>query len=330
MAATITNFISALYAPSNYFSTLFEIKVQRDRQGGAAVSRTTHFAEATIQWQRRSYLLSMPLSIDAVKLVQVADVQLKRVRSQVLPNYKILDSEMSYLSPLGELCSLPLILEEIPNAHPFCASFAHFTAEQLFEAIDQLEAELSRLKFTHGNLKAENIVVTPLCELLVQRPHYASVGEAAGDNFTPLREAVAHYFGTSIPQFSSVDLASCAPKSELFGYTYVGNPFEGICVVVNDMGYGYIDTDGCEIIPAKFVWAGDMQEGRAEVETAEGMGLIDAQGAYVIAPQYEIVEFNPQTTQSLVRECGVWSLFDYQGRIIRELGEKLPAELRRG
>lgn len=68
------------------------------------------------------------------------------------------------------------------------------------------------------------------------------------------------------------------------------------------------------VIPSHFLWANDFHEGRAEVQTAEGMGLIDKQGGYVIAPRYEIVEYDPATSISLVRLDGLWARFDYLGR----------------
>lgn len=77
--------------------------------------------------------------------------------------------------------------------------------------------------------------------------------------------------------------------------------------------------------------ADDFHEGRAEVQTAEGMGLIDKQGGYVIPPHYEIVEYDPATSLSLVRRAGNWARFDYLGRQLTrfaplaELGKEEPA-----
>lgn len=85
------------------------------------------------------------------------------------------------------------------------------------------------------------------------------------------------------------------------------------------------------VIPSHFLWANDFHEGRAEVQTAEGMGLIDKQGGYVIPPHYEIVEYDPATSLSLVRRAGNWARFDYLGRQLTrfaplaELGEEEPA-----
>lgn len=71
--------------------------------------------------------------------------------------------------------------------------------------------------------------------------------------------------------------------------------------------------------------AGDFHEGRAEVETPTGMGLIDRRGGYVIPPRYEIVEYDPATSVSRVRQNGRWALFDYLGRRLTPFGP-LPDE----
>ena len=60
----------------------------------------------------------------------------------------------------------------------------------------------------------------------------------------------------------------------------------------------------------------DFREGRAEVQTAQGMGLIDKRGRYVIEPRYEIVDYNPYTGCSRIRSEGLWALADYNGRIV--------------
>ena len=73
------------------------------------------------------------------------------------------------------------------------------------------------------------------------------------------------------------------------------------------------------------LWAGDFHEGRAEVETPTGMGLIDRRGDYVIPPRYEIVEYDPATSVSRVRQNGRWALFDYLGRRLTPFGP-LPDE----
>lgn len=104
-----------------------------------------------------------------------------------------------------------------------------------------------------------------------------------------------------------------------------GCPFEGLACVEDEAGFGYVDADNRPVIAAQYLWAGDFHEGRAEVETPTGMGLIDRRGGYVIPPRYEIVEYDPATSVSRVRQNGRWALFDYLGRRLTPFGP-LPDE----
>ena len=92
----------------------------------------------------------------------------------------------------------------------------------------------------------------------------------------------------------------------------------------DDNGFGFVDTDNNPVIPAQFVWAGDFREGRAEVQTQTGMGLIDRRGCYVIPPEYEIVDYDPAASVVHVRNNGHWALFDYLGRRLTEFRTEVP------
>ncbi len=125
--------------------------------------------------------------------------------------------------------------------------------------------------------------------------------------------------------------ASYTALRRLEGHRWCSNLFEGLVCVEDETGYGFVDASNRVVIPSHFLWANDFHEGRAEVQTAEGMGLIDKQGGYVIPPHYEIVEYDPATSLSLVRRAGNWARFDYLGRQLTrfaplaELGEEEPA-----
>ena len=119
--------------------------------------------------------------------------------------------------------------------------------------------------------------------------------------------------------------AGYAPVPRLSGHLHAGHLFEGLACVEDEAGFGYVDADNRPVIAAQYLWAGDFHEGRAEVETPTGMGLIDRRGDYVIPPRYEIVEYDPATSVSRVRQNGRWALFDYLGRRLTPFGP-LPDE----
>ena len=95
--------------------------------------------------------------------------------------------------------------------------------------------------------------------------------------------------------------------------------------VEDESGFGFVDLDNRPVIPSVYLWAGDFHEGRAEVQTAEGMGLIDRDGNHVLPPEYEIVEYDPATSTIRARRDGLWARFDYSGKQVSRfapLGEE--------
>jgi peptidyl-prolyl cis-trans isomerase SurA len=53
---------------------------------------------------------------------------------------------------------------------------------------------------------------------------------------------------------------------------------EGLAAVEHPTGWGFVDSDNRIVIEPKYEWVNDFREGRAEVQAAEGMGLIDKRG----------------------------------------------------
>ncbi len=317
MYATINNFISALYAPNDHLATLFDICVERNVDGEAEVRRTKHFADVAITRGSRRYILSLPLSPWALKKARRVAVRLRALRSTMILDYRVLPAEMNYIDARGEQAAADLLLQEIPRGELLAESIESHSPEALFEAIDILDGEFRRINLSHQNLKPDRVMVSERGELIPLGMHYLQEAEECDQVCcNPLREYVAEHFGVESRPFNPAHEPRVQQISATFGYDYVGNPFEGLCVVQNHAGYGYITTDGEELIPPQYLWAGDITEGRAEVETSEGMGLIDAHGRYIIEPKYQIVEFDARTGTSHVKQDEKWMIFDYEGRMI--------------
>ena len=74
---TLYNFTEALQAPDLAFSTLRDCHPRRTATGGVALSRTSRFAEAEIEWQSRKYLLCFPLSTASIFAVEQTAARLR-------------------------------------------------------------------------------------------------------------------------------------------------------------------------------------------------------------------------------------------------------------
>lgn len=189
-----------------------------------------------------------------------------------------------------------------------------------------MQAALGELEFTHNNLKETNLRwhrgrFVPI-RYYDARIGTAELGTGDREAFAALRHRIAE---APAPRQTANDVtAHYNPLRRLTGHRWTSHVFEGLVCVEDDNGFGFVDTDNNPVIPAQFVWAGDFREGRAEVQTQTGMGLIDRRGCYVIPPEYEIVDYDPAASVVHVRNNGHWALFDYLGRRLTEFRTEVP------
>lgn len=80
--------------------------------------------------------------------------------------------------------------------------------------------------------------------------------------------------------------------------------------------WGFADKYGNTITTARFTYAGDFYEGRAEIATHNGYGLIDREGTYIIEPTLDVLEWHG--TANIAAGCadGKWDLYDRNGERI--------------
>lgn len=336
MTPTLNDFTRALLTPDLSFATLADARAVTDRQGLPRLRRTTRFAEARIEWRGGSWLLFLPLAPQALLRIERTAARLRRLTSNLLASYRILPGEMQWCDTLGTPRTTDLILQELPAGAEFSTALETEEPATLLAALDTLQEGLRSLGFNHRNLKPGNL---RWCagRFIPLRYHDARFGTTGADDeaFEALRQLVMEqgrsHTAADAGQTLHDTAASYTALRRLKGHRWCSNLFEGLVCVEDETGYGFVDASNRVVIPSHFLWANDFHEGRAEVQTAEGMGLIDKQGGYVIPPHYEIVEYDPVTSLSLVRRAGNWARFDYLGRQLTrfaplaELGEEEPA-----
>ncbi len=103
-------------------------------------------------------------------------------------------------------------------------------------------------------------------------------------------------------------------------YSYIGRFSDNDLAPVCDGGYyGYINSKGEVVIDLFFEYAQEFHNNRAIVGTANGPGLINEIGDYVIAPQYAELEWiNDSVLQYKDDENDLYGLCDSNGNIISE------------
>lgn len=328
MIATLHDFTRALLTPDLSLNVLSDARVVTDANGMPRLMRTTRFAEAEIEWHDRRWLVAMPLTPAALPRNERTASALRRLNTEWLAEYRILPGEMRWQDLTGAEQTTDLVLQLLPAGREFAEALLTEERTTLLAALDALQAALRELEFTHNNLKATNL---RWCQgrFIPLRYYDARIGEAEGrDNdaeaFEALRRRIADAPG---PQAVSDVAAPYDPLRHLAGHRWTSHVFEGLVCVEDETGlYGFVDTENRPVIPAQFVWAGDFHEGRAEVQTATGMGLIDRSGDYVIPPEYEIVDYDHASSVVHVRSDGRWALFDYLGRRLTEFRANTFAE----
>lgn len=324
MIPTLQTFTRALLTPDLSLTTLADARVITDANSMPRLVRTSCFAEAEIEWRGCRWLLSMPLNSAALPRIERTASELRHLNTLHLAEYRILPHEMRWQDAAGEARTTSLVLQLLPPGHSFADALLIEDKATLLAALDTLEEAFRELHFTHNNLKASNLRWSE-GRLIPLRYHDARIGEPSKADiaaFEALRSEIAE---TTVPENPTVSdtRASYSPLRRLEGHLWVGNTYEGLVLVEDETGFGFVDTDNNPVIEALYTWAGDFHEGRAEVEMPTGMGLIDRKGRYVIPPEYEIIEYEPETSIVKVRQNNRWALFDYLGRRLTEFGMKL-------
>lgn len=97
-------------------------------------------------------------------------------------------------------------------------------------------------------------------------------------------------------------------------YSFMGMMHDMMMRVFDGTQWFYVDKHGGRALPGSFVNAGDFSEGRAAVETAEGYGLIDLNGRFVIGPHCDDIEWDSMHNVAIVTADGQSGLYNREGR----------------
>lgn len=330
MTPTIRNLLEALVLPAQSFSELAGLQPVLRDDGTPALCRRTRFVEAEIMLDGMHYLLCCPLSPTAIPSVERMANRLKYTLSERLTPYRILCREMRYTDFAGKERLSDVVLHLLPDGRKLDEVFRDGCSdERIARELTCMEEEFLRLGFTHGNLRPENIVLTPAGKLVAVRYHHARFDECDdSEAFEALRRLVRE----NGPSQELHDLPSPlyqASQTSPSRRKRVSAMFEQLIRVEDEGGYGFVDTSDRTVIEPQFVWANDFHEGRAEVQTSGGMGLIDKRGRYVIEPRYKNVEYREEKGVVLVsRSKDEWALFDYEGQMLYGFDTLAEVEVR--
>lgn len=312
------HFIETLEFPTKALSNALgggSLRFIRGVDGAIQLQRRSTVLEAQATIEGGVLLISIPLHEEAMMRCHHIAHFIRNAQSPFLSSYTLL-KDGARLGDSGSYCDL--ILERIPEA-PTLEQYLEggCRSRQLLEMLRELHKEFQRIGFSHNNLKEENLLITPAKQLLAIRPHLASLnGETAGEReaFRLLRQKIHQADAT--PWIQAVEQRKRIEMPSPTGARWPAS--EGLFCVKEGRKYGYKECSGEWAIAPRYYRAENFREGRAEVQSSTGAGLIDKSGNYIISPHYEMIDYNELTGITRARKKGVWYRFDYMGKPLEE------------
>lgn len=312
---TIQQFLESLDNPSEkLLNTLRGGELRPESAGGKPqMVCLSRFAEATLTQAKGAYRLALPLSAEAATEARRTLAQRAVMRSPHLAPATYLSEAFTFCDTLGVCHTADLVVEELPAGRPLHELLPEgVAAEQLIAALNRLQADFQKRQIAHNNLKPENLWLTEEGEFLVLRGYrmaFDGSSEADAASFSALEKLIR----TADNRTAAMEEHPEHRLRHSRRFDEVGCMKEGlICVRQNGL-YGYLDSDERWVIEPRFLWAEAFREGRAEVKTESGYGVIDKQGDYILHPCCERVEWDEMSGTIRARIEGQERLFDYDG-----------------
>ncbi|MBQ4279662.1 MAG: WG repeat-containing protein [Rikenellaceae bacterium] len=105
-------------------------------------------------------------------------------------------------------------------------------------------------------------------------------------------------------------------QADLSAYDWHGTSSETLTCVARDGRFGYVDGQANEAIPLIYDWACDFREGRAVVVRDDLYGMIDRSGREIVAPAYELLDWDADNGIAKVMSEGLFGLLNRLGEEI--------------
>lgn len=312
MPATVQQFIEGLGNPTRELCNALQggsFHPIQDGDGAFVRALSSHL-EAEVESGGRRYLIALPRHAEAT--LASARVAARLRGSAIFGRYTLLEEGFCYTDSLGHSRRCSVVVEELPAGEQLDRLLPMgCCAASLIRQLKQLEQTLAHLGMAHNNLKAENLYLTEQGKRLLIRPHRLSFEGPTEEDRLAFRALEA-----LIREYDLPDAAPLTPEPtpQEEGLIAVGPMCDERILVCRDGLYGYMDCEGRVVIEPQYRWADDFREGRAEVESHEGFGVIDKEGRPIIAARFDGVDYDDMEGVIHVRLGEEWMLFGYNGK----------------
>lgn len=289
----INAFLESLLNSKGRFRTLKGVSAVIDGDGLPVISINGECAEFEIMTDDKHCFLRCFLQQNTARNERMREISdyTQRIYSPYIAPQIWLEDEMLVFDTLGNAHWMDVMLQEKPAGERLERLFS--TSAPLVEALGQLSEWLATNDFSHGSITARNIFVEPNgTPVLVDYTH-ASRQRSDSDQ---------QQINSLLWQVE----ADLSPASEpLAKYFTIGTMNDGVMCVFDGQQWIYIDKDDRQVVPGSFLEAGDFAENRAVVRIAEGYGLIDIDGRWIVKPELDDLEWDCNNNVAIATLDGV-------------------------
>ena len=314
---TISAFREALSEPKRGFMSMSRLRWRGE------IRRSTYFAEAQVECDGGQYTLYMPLAMSSLRRAERFITLHRHLLSSAVPRLEILRSEMQYEDSVGGAAMCDILREPLPDGEPFADALAAIAdrrdAQRLIDSIDELQGVLLLADLSHNAVREENIIICADGSARLIRWYYATEGVGGDDEaFEALRGKILSLTDNLLRE---PEIRAYNVELSFDNHLYVRPMHEGLAAVEEPTGWGFVNSANKMVIEPRFCWVGDFSEGRAEVQTHAGMGVINREGEFVVPAIYDSIEYDPLSGHTTAWRGDECITFDYEGRIITDDAE---------
>lgn len=303
---TIMQFQNAMLHPEECLHSCKGMECDRE-----TLTRTKYFAECRAEHDDKVFMVYAPITPKSMTMIRLANSVLPANSSHV-QKLHIVDNEILCVGLEMHLC--PMIIEPLPEGTLLSEALYTHSRERLVRGLDVLRSELERHDISINHLHPNSIIVDRTYRWHIIRPYYATHGFGNdAEAFDKLNELIARYSLSDVYDSNTLheDFAPYGAGDRTNRYRIC----EGLRRFSTSEGFGYEDDKGLVVIKAMFRSASDFMEDRAIIEGHNHKwGVIDKRGRYIIAMEYDYVEFHLDDGTSEVTLDDRTAIFDYFGK----------------
>ncbi len=320
MILTIAQYIEALTNSDGRLRTLERFYVVRDETGVPVFAMPGHgLVDFEVMvggdgLRERRITLRCPLHHDvhsALRLRAMRELG-RGLQSRFFSEWRLLEREVIMFNIRGEAIEVDILARLTPAGEPFVDFLLRAEARGDIEVICAMERSFGELCEWADTVERQGIVMK---RLLVDTDGTISVtGFSANDE----RQNIAEFLREAAKRQGGEGFTPASPRGsgEKKSSQYDISGETEIRCVRDGGGWMYVNRRGHPVIDAVWTAATPFREGRAEVETPTGKGLIDRTGRAVLEPVYEEIAWDDLWGVVAVMVEGRWSLVDRNGILL--------------